>query len=167
VTLSLDPIRPYLPLVYGVGALLILSVVFVGGCRHGADGVQDKWDASAARGKAEVERLKAGAGKITVKVETKYVDRIRTIREKGDTVVREIPVYIGRDLPELPGAFRVLHDAAATGAVPDTASIPDAATVAPQDVASTVAGNYTSCLATAEQLTGLQEWVREQHALNP
>lgn len=133
----------------------------------GQDDVQGKWDASAAKGKAEVERLKSEAGKVTVRVETKYVDRVKTIREKGETIVQKVPVYISRDLPELPGAWRVYHDAAATNTVPGAADEANAAPVAPVDAAATVAANYTQCLATAEQLTGLQEWVNEQKRLNP
>ena len=129
--------------------------------------VQGKWNASIARGKAEVERLKAEAGKVTVKVETKYLDRIQTIKVKGDTIVQKVPVYVPADLPDLPGGWRLLHDAAAEGAVPDPANEPDAAPVSPQTAASTVASNYTQCLATAEQLRGLQEWVTEQKRLNP
>lgn len=129
--------------------------------------IQAKWDESVAKGKAEVERLKSEAGKITVKVETKYVDRVKEVRIKGDTIVREIPVYISRDLPGLPPAWRLYHDAAATGAVPSPADESNAAPVAPVDAAATVAANYTTCLATAEQLRGLQEWVNEQKRLNP
>lgn len=41
MSISLDPLRPYLPIVYAVGVALILSVVFVGGCRHGKAGAAD------------------------------------------------------------------------------------------------------------------------------
>jgi hypothetical protein len=167
LNLSLDPIRPYLPIVYAVGVALILSVTFVGGCNYGGDRVQAKWDKSVAKGKAEVERLKSEAGKVTVRVETKTVEVVRTVKVKGDTIVRQVPIYISRDLPELPGAFRVLHDAAATGALPNPASFPDATPIAPQDVASTTADNYTACRVNAATLAGLQEWVREQHKVNP
>lgn len=129
--------------------------------------VQAKWDKAKERGKAEVARLKSEAGKVTVQVETKYIERVKTIREKGETIVQKVPVYISRDLPELPGAWRVLHDAASQGAVPGSAEFTDAAPVAPQDAASTVTANYAICLANAEQLRGLQEWVSEQRRLNP
>jgi hypothetical protein len=149
--------------------LLLAAGWYYGHVRYNAGqaDVQDKWDESVARGKAEVERLTKAAGQVTVHVETKYVDRVKTIREKGETIVKKVPVYISRDLPELPGAWRVYHDAAATNTVPGAADEADAAPVAPVDAAATVAANYTQCLATAEQLTGLQEWVNEQRRLNP
>lgn len=149
--------------------ILVGAGLFYGHLRYNAGqaDIQTKWDESLERGRAEVERLKTEAGKVTVKVETKYVDRIQTVRVKGDTIVQKVPVYISRELPELPGAWRVWHDAAATGAVPSAPDDPNAASVAPVDAAATVAANYTTCLATAEQLRGLQEWVDEQKRLNP
>lgn len=152
-----------------VAFLLLSAGWYYGHARYNAGqaDIQAKWDESVAKGKAEVERLKSEAGKVTIKVETKYVDRIQTVKVKGDTIVQKVPVYISRDLPELPGAWRVWHDAAATGTVPSAPDDPNAAPVAPVDAAATVAANYTTCLATAEQLRGLQEWVDEQKRLNP
>lgn len=152
-----------------VAALLLLAGWYYGHTRYNAGqaDVQAKWDKATERGKAEVARLKSEAGKVTVRVETKYIDRVKTIREKGETIVQKVPVYISRDLPELPGAWRWLHDHAAEGSLPGASVPADAAPVAPQDAASTVTANYAICLANAEQLRGLQEWVREQKRLNP
>lgn len=149
--------------------LLLAGLFFFGRYmkEQGREEVQTAWDAQKAKDAAEIAKLKAKTSEVTVRVETKYVDRIQTVRVKGDTIVQKIPVYISRDLPELPGAWRLWHDAAATNTVPDTAGEADAAPVAPVDAAATVAANYTQCLATAEQLTGLQEWVNEQKRLNP
>lgn len=155
-------------------ALLILAGLFFfgrymkhEGLEEGRGEVQAAWDAQKAKDAAEIAKLKAKTSEVTVKVETKYVDRIQTVRVKGDTIVQKIPVYISRDLPELPGAWRMWHDAAATNTVPDASRDADAAPVAPVDAAATVAANYTACHATAEQLRGLQEWVTEQKRLNP
>lgn len=134
----------------------------------GAAKVQAQWDASVERGKAEIARLRAAAGKITVKTETVYVDRIRTIREKGDAIVREVPVFVPAGAADLPGGFRLLHDAAAAGGpVPDAAAIADAAPVDAQSVAGTVAGNYAQYHEVAQRLISLQDWVREQCKANP
>lgn len=149
-------------------------VILVGGWYYGhtrydagqAD-VQAHWDASVAKGKAEVDRLKAEAGKVTVRVETKYIDRVKTVKEKGDVIVKQVPIYISRDIPELPGAWRMLHDAAAKNVVPNAANESNAATVAPVDAAATVAENYATCHINAERLISLQEWVSEQRKINP
>lgn len=148
---------------------LIGAGLFYGHLRFNAGqaDIQSKWDAQIVKDAAEIAKLKAKASEVTVKVETKYVDRIQTVRVKGDTLIQKVPVYVTHDLPELPPAFRWLHDHAAQGTVPGPAESPDGSPVAPADVASTVAANYTTCLATAEQLKGLQEWVSEQKRLNP
>lgn len=130
--------------------------------KAGRADVQAKWDESVRKGQAEVDRLKAEAGKVTVRVETKYVDRIVTIREKASVIVREVPVYVPVGSPDLPGGFRLLHNGAASGTVPDPAGIPHAAAVPAQVAASTIAENYGTCLENSQRLTSLQEWVREQ-----
>ncbi len=133
----------------------------------GKESVQKDWDASVARGLIEVAKLKEKQVVVTTKVETKYIDRIKTIREKGDVIVQKVPVYIPADTPDFPGGFRILLDSAATGSIPDAASDADAAPVPAQTLAASVADNYGTCLANAEQLRGLQEWVTEQQRLNP
>jgi hypothetical protein len=134
---------------------------------QGREEVRAEWAASVEKGKAEIERLKSEAGKVTVRVETKVVEKIRTIREKGETIVQKVPVYVPAGLPDLPAGWRLLHDHAAAGTVPGPSEAANGAPVAPETAAATVAANYTQCLATAEQLRGLQEWVTEQKRLNP
>lgn len=149
--------------------LLLAAGLYYGHARYNAGqaNIQAKWDAQKGKDTAEIERLKAEAGKVTVRVETKYVDRVKTIREKGDTIVQKVPVYVPAGLPDLPGGWRLLHDHAAAGTIPGPSETADGAPVAPETAAATVAANYTTCLATAEQLRGLQEWVNEQKRLNP
>lgn len=92
----------------------------------------------------------------------KAVVQIRTIYK---TITKEVPVYVPSDSCPLPGGFRVLHDAAANGEIPDPASIPDAAIVPAQDAAATVAENYGTCRETAQRLTDLQAWAKAQQAI--
>lgn len=85
--------------------------------------------------------------------------QIRTVTQ---TIIKKVPVYVKSTDCPMPGGFRVLHDAAANGEVPDPARIPDAAPAAAQDVAETIAANYGTYREVAERLIGLQEWVRAQ-----
>ena len=96
-------------------------------------------------------------------VETQYVDRVRVIRERGATIIKEVTKYVPLDAPDLPGGFRLYHDAAARGdALPDPACGADAAAVGAQDLAVTVAANYEICRTNAEQVKAWQEWARQQ-----
>lgn len=108
-------------------------------------------------------QLAQGQAEVTTKVITEYVDRVKVIREKGETITKLVPVYV--PLLELPGSWRVLHDAAATGQVPDPARTADAPGTDTQVLAATVSDNYATCHANAEQLTKLQDWVLEQSRL--
>ncbi|SFB73937.1 hypothetical protein SAMN05216344_102154 [Polaromonas sp. OV174] len=101
------------------------------------------------------------AAPIAAKQEAAQV-QIRTVTK---TIIEKVPVYVKADDCPMPAGFRVLHDAAADGVIPDPAGIPDAAAVPAQDVASTVASNYGACHETAARLVGLQEWINAQGAL--
>ena len=112
------------------------------------------------------EQLKNAKG-ATVTV-TQYVDRERVIRLKGDTIIKEVPRYVSAQADAacvIPGGFVRLHDAAAAGTVPDSsAGDVDAAPsgVALSTVAGTVTANYTDSLANSEQLSTLQQVLRDQ-----
>ncbi|ATS38056.1 MULTISPECIES: hypothetical protein [Xanthomonas] len=148
--------------------LLALIVVLVGGCvwqeQRVSAAQQDRDAALQAKRQAEAERDSA---KGSTTVVTQYVDRVQIMREVGATITREIPIYVTQKADAacaIPAGFVRLHDAAATGnpAGPPTGD-PDAPaagiTLSAVAVAGTVADNYTSCHATAAQLSALQDWI--------
>lgn len=112
-----------------------------------------------------VQLKNAKGATITV---TEYVDRVQTIREKGDTIIKEVTRYVPAQADAacvVPHGFVRLHDAAAAGAVPDPGTgDADAAPsgVALSAVAGTVTGNYTDSHANSEQLSTLQQALRDQ-----
>jgi len=96
-------------------------------------------------------------------VVTEYVDRIQVVREKGDTIIKKVPVYVPVQADAtctVHRGFVRLHDAAAAGQ-PEPARAADAtaAGIALSAVAGTVAANYQTCHENAEQLRALQAWV--------
>lgn len=168
--MNIDPIK-------AAAAVLILALLAIAGIRIHAYGqaryeagqaaMQAKWDKAVERGRKEVERLRTEAGKVTVRTEVQYRDRVKVIREKGDALVREVPVFVPAG-SVLSGGFRLFHDAAAAGGpVPDPAAIADAAPIDAQAVAGTVADNYATFHETAQRLTSLQDWVLAQCKANP
>jgi len=146
--------------------LALAAAVFVTGWVKGAGQVQARWDAATGAQAVAVVTVKQRQAEATVQVVTQYVDRVHTVREVGQTIIKEVPVYVPADSPALPGGFRLLHDAAARGELPDAARAADAPGVPAQDLADTLAANYLTCRETAEQLTALQAWVAQQRGIN-
>jgi len=106
-------------------------------------------------------------GTVRDRVVTEYVDRVQVIEKRGQTIVKEVPVYVSEESDRactVPAGFVRLHDAAAEGVpIAPSAGPPDAAAsgIALSAVAGTVAGNYTACHANAEQLEQLQRLLSE------
>jgi hypothetical protein len=157
-------------------APIVLIAILFGyvGCQkksyiaQGEHNTQVKWDASVKRGEKEVARLKAEAGKITTVTEVKYVDRVQTIKEKGDEIIKRVTVFVPNDskCSIVDGGFRVFHDAAVENRIPDTAEIPNAAPTTLTEIASTIAGNYKNCTVAYETVKSWQTWATEQCKLN-
>lgn len=128
--------------------------------------VQSKWDAAAQQQTLQAAAIRERQAQATVKIVTEYVDRVRVVREKGDTIIKEVPVYVPVQADSactINRGFVRLHDAAAAGELPEPARDADAAAagIALSAVAGTVAANYQTCHETAEQLRALQAWVSE------
>ena len=159
-----------IPWPYRLMALAALAVALIGfGWVKGAGHVQARWDAAVQQQTLQATAIRERQALATVKVVTEYVDRIRVVREKGDTIVKEVPVYVPVQADAactINRGFVRLHDAAAAGELPKPAGDADApaAGLALSAVAGTVAGNYQSCHENAEQLRALQAWVREMAA---
>ena len=59
--------------------------------------------------KTNVEQQQA-----SVKTVTEYVDKVRVVRQKGETVIKEVPVYITKDVDSgcvIPNTFGLLWNA--------------------------------------------------------
>ena len=150
--------------------LAVLGVALVGfGWIKGASHVQAQWDAAIQQQALQTAAIRERQSQATVKVVTQYVDRVRIVREKGETIIKEVPVYVPVQADAactINRGFVRLHDAAAAGDLPKPARDADAAAtgIALSAVAGTVAANYQTCHENAEQLTALQVWVSEMSA---
>lgn len=154
-----------------VVAALVAAAVFATYAKVKQIGWDEREAVAMAEAK-EADRLSAILSQkrvvITEKVVIKYVNRIKVIEREGAEVIKYVDRLIPAATPDLPGGFRVLHDAAASGRFPDSPSGVDAARSPPVPVtvaAETLAGNYQACRANTQQLTALQEWVHSQHNL--
>lgn len=154
---------PYRWLAIALLAAALLAFGFVKGAEH-EEAAQAKRDLVTERATVKLAGQRVVASS---KVDAKYTPVITKIQTVTKETIRYVPQFVPTGACALPGGFRVLHDAAAQGLVPDPAGIADASPIAPDAAAEVVVGNYGTCLETAARLEGLQEWVREQLRLNP
>ena len=159
-----------IPWPYRLLAMAALGVALVGfGWIKGASHVQTQWDAAIQQQALQTAAARERQAQATVKVVTQYVDRVQVVREKGETIIKEVPVYVPVQADAactINRGFVRLHDAAAAGELPEPARDADAAAagIALSAVAGTVANNYQTCHENAEQLRALQGWAREVRA---
>lgn len=159
-----------IPWPYRLLALALLAAALIGfGWIKGAEHVQAQWYAAVQQQTLQTATVHQRQTEATVKVVTEYVDRVRIVREKGDAIIKEVPVYVPVQTDAactINRGFVRLHDAAAAGELPESARDADAAAagIALSAVAGTVAANYQTCHENAEQLRALQAWVREMRA---
>jgi len=153
--------------IYGALALAAIAVVWGHGYHKG---IQRLWDYQVEQAQQTVKMI-VKQGAVTERVVTKY------IKVKAETVIvertieKEVDHYAETHLGLcLDPDWRRLHDAAATGTIPDPAGGAHgeggAAPTAAQAL-QTVSTNYAACIRTANRLDALQEWVEGQKRLNP
>jgi hypothetical protein len=104
-------------------AVAALGVALVGfGWVRGAGYVQAQWDAAVQKQTLQAAAIRERQAQGTVKVVTQYVDRVRVVCEKGDTIIKEVPVYVPVQADAactINRGFVRLHDAAAAGEPPE------------------------------------------------
>lgn len=145
------------------GALAVLLIVG-GTYRAGVVHERNRQTAAAAEQRElrlRVEqRLRAETDRLAADLEAARAQRQVVTR----TITREVPRYVREPAPQCAdaglhaGGFRVLHDAAAAGVVPDPARVADAPAVGAAAAAGTIADNYAACLDWRAQVIGWQQW---------
>jgi hypothetical protein len=126
------------------------------------------YEAKIARQAKAAAEVKVVQAEKTVEVVTKYVDRVREVKVQGETITKEVPVYVPVQADAqciINHGFVRLHDSAASGVNPGAPGNADAAPsgIALSTVAETVTINYNIARQNAEQLKALQEWVKAIH----
>lgn len=103
----------------------VVWAVFHGEVRHrqgfveGQSERQALWDAASTEQEKRIRELEDRIAVATSKVDVQVIERVRTVHEKGSTIIQKVPEYIPAGACDLPPGFRVLHDAAARNEVPN------------------------------------------------
>lgn len=139
---------------------------------RGAEHERARWEALDAEKEAALLAAVQRAARIEDRVIYRTIDRWRTVVERGETIIREVPRYVTVESDRrciVPVGFARVHDAAADNSVlPAPAGDADAADseVALSAVASTVAANYQQYHEVRTTCEGLQAWAREVSAVS-
>ena len=154
-----------LPIQVASIAILVFGVYMEGGIA-----TQEKWEARVAEVKLEMAKKETASAEVTTKVVTKYINKVQIVKEKGNDIIKQVPVYITKDADakcDVPTGFVMLHDSASRNEVPDPTRKVDGTTseVKISGVAETVIDNYTTYHQVAEQLKSLQEWIKLQQSI--
>lgn len=125
--------------------------------------------------KKEIEKTQikytADTKKVTTEVVTKYVDRVKVVKEKGDTIIKKVPVYVtvkDDSMCTVNNGFVRLWNSANQMSVPGASSSADGSpsAVVLSDIAAQHSKEATICAGTEAQVNGLQNWIKEQQALS-
>jgi hypothetical protein len=109
---------------YGVVVFIVVGLLF-GAYLKGARDTQMKWDLEKAITDKEIAELKTKQTEKSAEIVIKYVDRIKVVKEKGDTIVTYVDKWL---TPEenancrMPVTFNRLHNLAVQNRVPDTST---------------------------------------------
>jgi hypothetical protein len=141
------------------GGLIIAVTGF--GYYKGAQSVRKDFDAYKAQIALLEAQRKAKQAEVTTTVVTKYVDRVKIVKEKSDAIKKEADGVSG----VCPGSVGMLHDSAALQVPPAPRSSNEGTTDA-KALTTTIIENYGTCHEVREQLKALQEWVRKNAALD-
>ncbi|UAW63508.1 hypothetical protein KMZ15_05260 [Mycoavidus sp. HKI] len=104
--------------------------------------------------------------KLATRIEIQYRDRIKIIKEKGDTLIKEIPVYVTQADATHFGVnvgFVRHYNAAFTdeSARPAAQSDREPAHISLTEIAAINAYNASACLQWREQALGLKDFYRQ------
>lgn len=149
-----------------------LAVVFAGvsvfllGQLHGERVAGEKHIEYVSAQAAQSVKIVKAQAKVVIETQVKYVDRIKKIYIKGETIEKQVPIYVTQTdnaACVINAGFVRVHDAAwsntVTGPSADTDREP--AAVSLSEVAEAEAHNATACHAWREQALGWREFYKK------
>lgn len=125
-----------------------------------------KYEYEIAQQKIYIAELEAKAAKETIKIVTEYVDKVKIIKEKGEKIYEQVPVYISKESDDkciLPNGFVIMHDSAVRNELPESTgdANEEASGIKLSEATKTITLNYLKYHELVEQLTSLQSWVKK------
>lgn len=160
-------LKQVIPLPWRIAISVLLFASLIGFVYYkGYSSATKKYEAATAAYIIEKQNLEAkvkeAQGKVKEVIVTKYVDKIKVIKEK-EYVYKNQAISVVPSQYELSNGWVSLHDASARGEPADATRIADETTSGIKDnqALAVITENYSICAANAEQLKLLQEFINE------
>lgn len=160
--------------------LLVIALLMAASAYAARNYTMLQWEADNTAKQLQLTELHLANAELLLKAEkvntvvvTQYVDKVRTVKQRAEVIIKEVPVYVSTNSDAnciIPNGFVSLHNDAASNSEVSISSATSSANdsssaIALSVVASTVAMNYGVCHENAEKLTALQHWVQLQDEL--
>lgn len=152
-----------IPLPYKIAAIVFIIISAFGfGYVKGNARAEAEIATFAAEQNAKVAELERKNAEISNTVVTKYVDKVRVVKEREVVYVNTATNYVPGQF-DLSNGWLFLHDASVKGLDADSTRASDATASGIKDnqALGVVIGNYSTCRQNAEQLIQLQDWIRK------
>ena len=147
-----------------VACLALVAFGFVKGDEHGTKKLITYQEQQHLASMKVVVRQ----GAVTEKIVTKYQTITKTVKEKGDVITQQVPVFIDKKQDEscfVSNGVRIVHDAAASNEIPAPPGPHngESSGLTLSTTLGTVTQNYAVYHEVATRLTACQEWIRGQY----
>lgn len=160
-----------MPILTKIGIIVVLiaatiAAFFIYGTIEYHKGVSD----TKAKANIQVAQTNIASNKASVQTVTKYIDRVQIVKEKGDTIIKKVPIYVTKKDDTncvINAGFVQLWNDANEMRISDAATTSNeaASPVVLTDVAAQHATEARIAHQTEEQLISLQNWIVQQQAI--
>lgn len=160
--------NPYILLAILVGAITALGGIYFAGYRHGIDVGNAKIETAIAQAEQKAAAAQKAQDAISTAEAVKEAQAEQIVQHTFDTIEQKVPIYVtktDRSCHLSNGFVRLWNDAiAGADQLPNTPGQSDAtaSTFSAADFLNNAVTNYAIYHRTATQLSGLQDWVRQQ-----
>ena|SRR5690348_13191784 len=160
--------NPYVLLAIIFGTIAALGGIYFAGYRHGIDVGNSKIETAVAQAEQKAAAAQKAQDDISTAEAVKQAEAQQLVEHTFDTIEQKVPIYVTKTdrICYLSNGFvRLWNDAVAgVDRLPDSPRQSDASAsaVSAADALNNAVTNSAIYHRTATQLTGLQDWIRQQ-----
>lgn len=119
-----------------IAVILAAVVLGLSSYMSGLKAERAVWNAKVEELQKQLEEKNNQSEKVTEKIVIRYKDKVKVVKEKGDEIIKEIPVYITKEVDsgcKLTPSVSMLHNAAARNELPKATRKTDGETAKTSD----------------------------------